>query len=82
MDALSEGAGVWRGDWQAGSRGESGEEARLPSTRGPGGGRGRLAPSRGLYKCGERLLALEGQRLTLATGPGRTDWLGRRDSAA
>lgn len=77
MDALSEGAGVWRGDWQAGSRGESGEEARLPSTRGPGGGRGRLAPSRGLYKCGEPLLALEGRRRDVGHGAGKDGLAGQ-----
>lgn len=36
---------------------ENSEEVRLPARRGTSGGRGMLAPSKGLYTCGERLLA-------------------------
>lgn len=61
---------------------ESQKEARLPPRRGPGGDRGSLAQSPGQYKCGEPLLALEGRRRTLAAVLGRTDWPGKRDSAA
>lgn len=55
-------------------------EDRRSLQEGPGGGRGGLAPSPGLCECGERLLAGEGG--PSATGPGRTDRPGRRDSAA
>lgn len=71
---------------ETGKRGpvEGQEEARLAPRRGPGGGRGGLAQSPGLYKCGEPVLVPEGQ--TLAAVLGRTkdglDWPGRRDSAA
>lgn len=50
---------------------ESSEEARVPPRRRPGGGRGRLAPSRGLYKCGERLLAQEDRRQDVGRRAGK-----------
>lgn len=50
---------------------ESSEEARVPLRRRPGGGRGKLAPSRGLYKCGERLLAQEGRRRDVGRRAGK-----------
>lgn len=64
--------------WRLASRAvECQEEARLLPRRGPGGGRGGLAQSPGLYKCGEPVLAPEGLTLAAVLGRTKDGWTGR-----
>ena len=69
---------------ETGRRGrvESGEEVRSPPEEGPGGDRGRLAPTQDSTSVGSGCSPRKAGGGTLAARPGRTDWPGRRDSAA
>ena len=69
---------------ETGRRGrvESGEEVRFPPEEGPSGDRGRLAPAQDSTSVGSGCSPGKAGGGTLAARPGRTDWPGRRDSAA